>query len=333
MPVTKDAAIRYRLIDEMLRKRSFPSLEDMRYQLEDRLGTRISQSTLEKDLRAMRNSNDLGYYAPIKYDKFHRGYYYEDENFSLAKVPLGSEDLLALDFAITLIKQYRDIPLFADSMAAINKVVNAFEVSQALNDFEEESFIQFESAPEQQGIEHLAFLVNAIKNRQPVRLEYQKFGSDDSREHVVHPYLLKEYRNRWYLIGQLEGKEHITILGLDRIVHLEEAHITYRHPIDFEPQQYFQFSFGISTSDHKPEKIRLWFDATQAEYILTQPLHQSQELVERTDDGVIIQLELVPSIELEMNLLSYGERVKVLAPSSLQNRLAERIQAMKGLYE
>ena len=332
MPVTKDAAIRYRLIDELLRRRTYPNLEKIEDFLEERLGTSISQSTLEKDLRAMRNSSDLGYNAPIKYDKFNRGYYYEDPNYSLAKVPLGSDDLIALDSAITLLQQFKNIPLFAESMAAINKVVNAFEVSQQLGDFEEEPFIQFESVPEQLGTEHLSFLVNAIKERQPVTLSYQKFGTEETREHTIHPYLLKEYRNRWYLIGQLEGKGHITILGLDRMRDLHLANIRFLYPIDFEPQEYFQYSFGISTSDHKPEEIRIWFDSTQADYILTQPLHPSQQVIEETGEGVVIQLRVVPSIELVMALLSYGERAKVLAPTSLQQEIRDRIKAMHSRY-
>ena len=76
------------------------------------IGEHISMSTIDKDIWAMRNEGELGYYAPIKFSKEYGGYYYEDPEFTISEVPLNDDDLNAIQAAAETLYQFRDIPLF-----------------------------------------------------------------------------------------------------------------------------------------------------------------------------------------------------------------------------
>ena len=118
MPANKYALLRYRIIDRCLtnRMRPYPTKEDLRQACEEGLygseGEHISISTIDKDLWAMRNENELGYHAPIVYNAEHRGYEYEDPDYSISGLNLQEQDLQALRFATLTLLQFRDMPVF-----------------------------------------------------------------------------------------------------------------------------------------------------------------------------------------------------------------------------
>ena len=142
MPANKYALLRYRVIDRCLTNpaRPFPSKEDIREACEEALygstGERISASTIEKDLWAMRNESELGYYAPIAYDKVNRGYYYEEEDYTINEISLNEEDLMAIRFAAKTLDQFRDVAIFRQYENAIDKIVNRVAISPATGEGE-----------------------------------------------------------------------------------------------------------------------------------------------------------------------------------------------------
>jgi len=55
----------------------------------------IGKRTIAEDIRAMRNDEYLGYFAPIKYDRYKNGYYYEYPDYSIDNIPINNEELQA----------------------------------------------------------------------------------------------------------------------------------------------------------------------------------------------------------------------------------------------
>ena len=127
MPANKYALLRYRIIDRCLTNpgKPFPTKEDLRQACEDALygsdGEHISISTVEKDLWAMRNEADLGFYAPIEYHRDERGYHYTEEGYSINDVQLNDDDLDAIRFATNTLIQFRDLPIFSNSIKRLGK--------------------------------------------------------------------------------------------------------------------------------------------------------------------------------------------------------------------
>ena len=146
MPHIKNALIRYRIIDRCIRNKykQYPSKQELREACEEALygsndGANICDSTIEKDMFAMRMEHD----APIKYSKRHGGYYYEDPEFTINDIPLTEEDLSAIKFAANTLMQFRDADMFKQFGNAIDKIVDRVSISANPSDKELNNFVQF----------------------------------------------------------------------------------------------------------------------------------------------------------------------------------------------
>jgi predicted DNA-binding transcriptional regulator YafY len=158
-------------------------------------------------------------------------------------------------------------------------------------------------------------------------LTYQAFNSERAIPHVFHPYFLKEYDNRWYVFGYEEYWEDHRLYGLDRISEIRiEPGSKYIAP-KVPAKDYFRNVIGVTKfKDTEPEKIVLKFSSQQAPYVLSKPLHPSQQVVETNDDYTIITLNVHTSPELEIILLGWHSEVEVLEPQALRKKIAEMHQ-------
>lgn len=338
MGANKYALIRYRIIDKCLtnKHKPFPSKEDLRFACEENLfgssGERISESTIEKDLWAMRNEGELGYYAPIKFSKPENGYYYEDSKYSIDSLRLNDNDLEAIRFATSTLYQFRNIPVFKQFDYAISKIFDRLSITPQGEDHEVDKFVQFETHSKIKGGEYLGSLLNCIKEKKQIKFSYENFVKGAIKEHLVDPYLLKEYRNRWYLIGFDSEKKSILTFGLDRILGLKVTNFLFSQPEDFNPDHYFKNCIGITASGNVPETITLLFDPVQGKYIKSQPIHESQKILKEEAVGLLISLNVIVTIELIMQILSYGPKVTVVSPLHLKNQIKDTLKSSLENY-
>lgn len=326
MPINKDAYARYRIIDDVLNYRKYVSLQRLKEYCEERLDDTFSDRTIKNDIYTMRDTFD----APIEFDKLNKGYFYA-ENFSMqTTAPLKSNDVSALHFAASMLGQFQEIPVLADFKSTADKIIKAIKIRQ---EEENNNFIQFEKTPFFKGGDFLSDFATATRRNYPVKFTYQRFSTDSEKEHILHPYLLKEYRNRWYVIGWHPEREMIRIFGLDRIQKMEVLEDIFDPRPDFEADTYFKHSLGITVlQDQEPQEIILLFNETQGKYIQAQPMHETQE-VEESSEGLIVRLKLLITYELVSEILNHGEKVKVLAPQSLQDLIKERLMQALKQYE
>ncbi len=339
MPVNKYALLRYRIIDSCIsnKYKPYPSKEELRQACEEHLygsnGEYISDSTIEKDLWAMRYETELGYHAPIAWHPRHRGYYYSDPNYTIKDVALHDEEVDAIRFAARVLYQFRGIGPFSQFENAIGKIMNKVTVPDLNDENTDAHLIQFEAAPGDAGSQHLGVLLGAIQQKVQINIRYQKFTADKPSSYLLNPLLLKEYRNRWYLIAYREKREMIQSFGLDRIREIEITGQTFSPPEDFDPGVYFSKSFGITASEAKPVKIRFQTSPITAKYLKTQPIHQSQKLVRNHPEQPRFEIEVLLSEELIMYFLGLGPHVKILKPKSLASEIFERLREAAGQYK
>ena len=338
MSLHKYALIRYRIIDSMLRNkyRPYPTIEQLRSKCEEHLfgstsEEHISISTIEKDLRAMREDLELGYEAPIKYDRAQKGYCYTDPDYTIQNIPLNNDDVDAIKLAANTLFNFRESPLFAQFRFAIEKIFDRLNISKEVQDERIDQVVQFDSYPDYPGNEFLSILYQSIIERKAIELQYQKFGTIESSTRVLHPYLLKEYGYRWYLIALQPATDKILTFALDRILSVNSTEEYFAIRPDFDPDLFFQFAFGITQKEEEPVEIILQFAMDQYGYITTSPLHQTQE-IKIVGDYFELRLFLVPSFELVEKLLSFGDRVKVLQPNLLRSQLLEKYQKAIAQY-
>ena len=334
MPHIKNALIRYRIIDRMLRNKykPYPSKEALRSACEDSLfgsdsGAHICASTIEKDLFTMKMEHD----APIRYSKKNGGYFYEDPEFSINDVPLSEDELSSIRFAVSTLQQFREVPFFQQFGMAIDKIVDRVAVGDQSPEMSK--FIQFEAAVSTGGNEYLPMLLEGIQAQKRVWFMYTSFQQQQSKPRKVSPLFLKEYRNRWYLISYDIQKQDIITFALDRMTELQLLDEAAQIPTDFDAADYFRDSIGITAFKGEALRIVLKADAIAARYIETQAFHHSQKLLEKQVAFSIFELRILVTEEFIRNLLGYAGEVEVLEPASLRSTLKERGQALLNRYQ
>ena len=332
MPKNKEAAIRYRIIDKCLRNKQkpFPTLTDMVEKCEEVLGKSFSESTIQKDIYSMRFDEGLGFNALIGYDKVRKGYFYEDENYTIASVPLNDEELQAIQFAASVLDQFKGVGMLEQFSHAINKITEAVNLEKSLGS--DKNFIQVEQAPYFRGSEWLSVIANAIGNEEALQISYLPFDNEKLREYIYHPYLLKEYRNRWYVIGWDDHAGMIRTFGLDRIENIKKAEIPYKYA-EFKPSLYFSHTIGITVGDLDPREVVLSFSPLQGKYIKTQPLHSSQKILIDNAKEFRIKLDILINYELLMLILGYGKEVEVIKPQSLRDEVRRVLEQALAHYQ
>lgn len=335
MSVNKLALIRYRTIDQCLRNRYRKwTLEDLIEKVSEVLydnegiSSGISRRTIQADIQLMR-SDKLGYNAPIivKEKKY---YMYEDAGYSITNAPVNDADLEKMKEVVGLLKQFNGFSYFEEMTEMIAKLEN----SVYKNTHQGRNYIQFENNHLLKGLQFINPLYQAIIRKQSLLIDYQSFKAAKSSPVICYPYLLKEYRNRWFLI--LKPKRGTTLLtfALDRIIELQELPKEKFVDLGIDFDQYFSNLIGVTKSEKDPtHKVVLQVNKFHAPYVLTKPIHQSQQLLRESEDGsIIVRIDVVLNFELERELLGFGDFIKVLAPRILVSRLKQRLEKTISQY-
>lgn len=338
MPANRNAILRYKTIDRMLQRGRKATLEELVYACNDALQEtlgygKVSLRSVQHDIREMRYSEILGYYAPIiVVDK--KYYTYEDSHYSIVEMPLTDNDMQRLAEAIDLLKQLSS----SKSFRGVEDVVNRLEDHVASMRFKADPVILLESNERLRGLEYITLLHDAIVDRCPLTLTYKPFKWTEAQTFLFSPYILKEFRNRWFVLGKRHDDTalEIFIMALDRIESLVPAPKNTRYFFNrtFDPQAFFRDIVGVTRYDAPVEHVVFLATAPQAPYVRTKPLHPSQkELGSADDGGVLFSIDVIPNYELERDLLSFGEYITVLEPESLVEKLRGRIMQTAGNYK
>ena len=324
MPHIKNALIRYRIIDRMIRNpyKTYPSKSDLREACEESLfgstyGDHICDSTIEKDLFAMRMEHD----APIKYSRKHEGYFYEDPDYTINDIPLSEDELESIRFAVQTLQQFQEVPYFKEFGSAIDKIATRVAVAGTEGN-ETSAFIGFETAYSSIGNQWLPLLLTAIQEKKTCQFTYASFKSGIAKERNVLPVYLKEYRNRWYLISfDLEKSDWITyaLERMDGLVVNEAQHLLKEA---FNPSSFFAETIGITTEKKAAERIALRVNDIASKYIESQPLHSSQEKIGTNHFVLTVQI----NEELIRTLLGFMGELQIISPAHLVQTWNERIQ-------
>ena len=327
MPNTKDFTLRIEIIDECLRRRQKKwfiedLLEEVNDKLFERYNKKISKRTLQYDLDYLINEKQ----APIQkcQDGKRIFYKYSEANYSVMNLPISEEEVSILKDAIKMLKQVEDFKIIEDVDVIIEKLSHT--VSTNIPD--SRSMIQFEKHTYADGTEHIDNIFSAIKEKTVLKIAYQPFKEPESKEWIIHPYLLKEYRNRWFLICRHDGTSQASNLALDRIRKIKNSSLPYKENDLFEPDTLFEHLIGVSFPEgEKVQDIILKVKGAQINYIKTKPIHKTQEIVEEQNGSIIIKLKLIINYEVQSVLLGYTPDIEVIQPISLRDKLKEKFES------
>jgi len=334
MPVNRNALVRYKTLDSCLRNRFRKwTLDDLIEACSEALydyegiDKGVSRRTVQSDIQMMR-SDKLGYHAPIVViDK--KYYSYEDPEYSITNIPLTNQDLDKLTEVVDILREFKGFTHFQELGGMIQKLENKIHVSKT----KDRPIIDMEKNENLKGLEFIDPIFQAVSKRKCLEITYRSFKARSSDTFRYHPALLKEWRNRWFILGKKKASANFMMLALDRIEGLDTLS---EESMDFESYDlgnHFRDVIGATVNvGEEPLDIKLLVYGKHAPYVITKPLHHSQKVVEKTSEGIIISIRVQHNFELEKELLSFGDHIKVISPARLRSKIKERLSHTIDLY-
>lgn len=215
-----------------------------------------------------------------------------------------------------------------------NRLLEAFDTFNVLNVADGISgYMQFENRTPK-GTENLNAFIQAIKNQFQIKFTYQKFEDDDLSQRLANPYLLKEFKNRWYVLAKDCKDEVVKSFAIDRITELEITNKKFEIDASYNAEEIYRHCFGIiSSTNFEPQEIILSFDAHQGKYIKTLPLHDTQNVLIDNEQELRISLQLYITHDFIMELLSHGDKLKVIKPQYLIDEMKNTFLKALKKYE
>lgn len=332
MPKTSLPAFRHRVIDACVRNTARNwSKDDLITEINSKLREHhgidgICEKTFYNDLSEMRALKPRGYDAPLKCVN---GYYiYTDPTYSISEISLSEDDINSINDAVDILSQFKQLPIHYE-LSLVQEKILGFTIQHEDND----QIIEFENQSVK-GIEFLTPLYKVIQEKKAIRVSYQSFKSTETHEYIVHPYYLKQYRHRWYLISYCETHKLITTYSLDRIIDINEgADVKFREVENKLVKDRFKDIIGITRiADHELQHIKVWISSELSPYIKTKPIHNSQEILNEDEKGMEIVLNLIPNYEFYSIILSFAESIRILSPDVVRDELALKLNAASKMY-
>lgn len=321
MPVNRNALLRYKTIDHCLcnRYRKW-TLDDLIEACSDALyeyeGIRkgISRRTIQLDIQTMR-SDRLGYNAPIivvdnKY------YTYEDPDYSILHSPLTERDMTELTEAVGVLKQMTGFP----AMSGVSDLVSRMEEQVSMASGNREPLILMDRNDRLKGLEYVPILYDALKHKCTQEMTYQSFKAQKPSTFVFHPYVLKEFNNRWFVLGRKPNSRYFNIFALDRIQNLRSLpDVPYVKPADFDAEKHFSEMVGVTRNENeKPQTVKFWASPMDSPYFITKPVHHTQDVIMKNENGeTLFSINVIINRELMRLFLGFGPGIKIIEPKAL----------------
>ena len=335
MSTNKNALLRYQILDrcfsDFKRKYEIQDLVDaVNEVLYDMYGSEVSVRQIRDDIKYMRDR--VTYNAPIEavpYDGKKCYYRYEDKNYSIFNNELSTEEVTTLRSTIEMLARFRD----GSRNAWLEEVISNLEFRFGIKT-NQEHIVSFEQNEQLRGLNFLGELIDAIINHQPLKMTYRPYKGDEQTM-VIHPHYMKQYNTRWFLFGLedhgIYGMSPVN-KALDRIVKFSIANVRFVENDKIDYETYFDDIVGVTHDRKHPdvEHVVLKFAKERFPYVVSKPIHHSQQVVNAKDGTLSIDVRI--NRELEQNIFSFGQQVEVLSPEWFRNQIIEKYKEIIKIY-
>lgn len=333
MPTNKNAQLRYKVLDRCFsnfkHKYTIDELiDEVNENLSDLTGQIISLRQIRDDIKYMRDR--VSYNAPIKAYPLGNGrqcyYRYENSDFSIFNNELSVEEVNDLRSTIDMLGRFRGTPANVWLEEVISNLEYRFNIKS-----NSENLISFENNEQLKGLEYLSDIIDMTVHHQPINMHYCSFKGKEQNV-ILHPYYVKQYNNRWFVLGFNEKYSSLSIYALDRIQSLVKSDIAFRKNENIDFKTYFDNIIGVTLLDDKipVETFVLQFDGNRFPYVLSKPLHSSQEIVSMEEH--VVSIKVKPNNELRQLIFSFIPDVEVISPKWFREEIKRKIKENLNKY-
>lgn len=338
MPTNKNALVRYRILDRLLSDHHhYYDIHDLTKKVNDKLDDdgfeTVTQRCIEKDLINMQGL----FSAPIEHEKKNgkNCIFYWNRSFTIFSQEMSREEKSLLREVLSTLGQFSGLESF--------KWLDDFKIGLGLE--ERRPIISFSNNPYLKNSNLLGNLFDNISNEVVIRLYYHTFKDTTIRSIEFHPYLLKQYNDRWFLIGAADSDKKILNFALDRIDKVEP--LPEKEYVECPEDLYERFEdiIGVTFYENRPvEHILFWVSDESKDYVATKPIHESQTQIKGEaeqdlrrhypdiEGGVFFTIDCIKNYELIRELCSYGKDLLVLSPDRIREAVINRFSSILVAY-
>jgi len=270
---------------------NYPSKSEIIRFLEEK-DFKVSARTLERDIERIRSDYGL----EIVYSKANSGYF------------IDKSKSVKVESFFKFLEIVTVADILSESLKDSNKILD---------------YVSFDDSKNFKGIANLKEILIAIRQKRKLHFAHENFWRDTLKKYEITPLLLKEYENRWYVIGVPEEMDEIRTFGIDRITELSLGTLSNLKRSQFKSQlKNFDNIIGLDFNKSKPADIRLLVDRIHIKYMKSLPLHHSQNIHTENEKGQsFVDFHLIPNYEFITQVLKIGNEVEVIYPEEFRNEI------------
>jgi len=340
MPIAKNPFERYKIIDKHLKRNKGFTIKELTEIVNEELrmfdrNSNPNHSREVSDRMIRIDIQNMPQIFPIEIIKKGSKYYYENVEDSIDNINITEADKTAITLAIGIFSRFNGTPLYDKFSDAVTRIL-ASSVLRKINTTDTKRYIQVAEVTEGAGIEWLETIYTAIIDKTSLKLHYKSFGENISVK-TISPYMLKEYRNKWYMIAYAKEIKHdnkTILFKLSRIDQIEESYEDYYIDPKFNQEQYFKHTLGVfHLHDSSPIDVKLKLTGPIANLVSEDRIHSSMEILTKNEKEMIVQFRVYETPELYSLILGFGENVEVIDPIELRIKMKETLQRVRLRYE
>ena len=333
MPIGKNPRKRFIIIDGILKSHKRYSIkeiaEKVNEQLEEDGYAMVSERMIYNDILMMQNE------FPVNIIKKDSKYQYETRDESITNEILDQKDREIIEMALQTFSIYKGSGLFEKFDDVITRLM-AGSVLRRLNKSDHKKYIQIGELTGKTGQEWIEVIYDAIINYKTLIIHYKPYGGE-TKTRTISPYLLKEYRNVWYMVASVKEMQHkggTNLFKLNRIQKIESCDEIFKIDDKFSPEDYFKYSLGVfHVHAAEPIEVKIKFDKKLIPLISETKIHPSMEIISRSEDQMVVTFTVYNTIELKNKILSFGANAEVLSPKELRDEVKNIINKAIELYQ
>ena len=333
MAKNKGAAVRYRTIDKCLRdtRRKYGVKQLTQACCRELTAVyskpvAVSIRQIYADLRYIESPEGFG--AHIRRLREGKNVYltYADPDFSIERTPLNPDETEQLRETLLMLYRFRTMPQFLWLDEVLCRLEDSFSLNGA-----KQSVIAFSQTTDSKALKYLRSLLNAIVAKSVLNIRYLSVQADKPAECELHPYLLKQYNGRWFVLGLIMPRNLIAPLALDRICSLSQSIMPFiEQPASLSFNRYFDDVVGVNVTKQPIQHVVIRVAGERYLYLKNHPLHHTQRNYDRE---MKITIDVRPNNELISLLLSFGSQIEVLEPQEVRDMMREHVKTMNRFYK
>lgn len=330
---SKDQGLRFDVIDKLLKKRKGYTVDEISTHVNSVLeghGINVNIRTIYSDLKDLKDQYGL------EIIKEGVRYKYADPNDGYRKPRAESADKETLVLGLEAFASLKHLPFFNKFSDVVNRLL-AGNLYEGIQGEEKNRIIQIGESYNDSGYQYIEKIYHAIKNKKAIRVLYTN-NAGVTNWRIISPYLLKEYRNHWYMVGYTKDSSRgpsSSVFSLSKIDSLSYADDQqYVIDPDFNAYDYFRYCLGVYHDLYnEPIVVKLKFTgAKHVQRLKSYKLHSTMEVISMTDNEIVVSMKVYNHPELKELILGYKNEVEVIEPEKLRVEIKAIIGEMATVY-